>query len=89
MARQNAARRATEGGGWETFISGDPKVLGGKPVLAGTRVPVSIVVGSVGGGMTIAEVMDEYRLTEDQVHAALSYAASLADEERIVSLPPR
>ena len=89
MAKQSAARRVTEGGDWESFISGDPRILDGKPVITGTRVPVSIVVGSVGGGMTVAEVMEEYRLTQDQVHAALSYAASLADEERIVPLPPR
>ncbi len=89
MAKQTTKRRVTVGGGWETFIAGDAKILGGKPVIAGTRVPVSIVVGSVGGGMTVAEVMEEYRLTEGQVQAALSYAASLADEERIIALPAR
>jgi len=46
--------------------------LGGRPVVKGTRTPVSLVVGSVGGGMTVDEVMHEYRLTRAQVLAALT-----------------
>ena len=88
MARQSAARRKQEGGDWEHLISGDPKILGGKPVVRGTRVPASLVVGCVGGGMTVEEVMYEYRLTRAQVLATLSYAAEVIDEERIVPLLP-
>jgi uncharacterized protein (DUF433 family) len=88
MARQSAARRHYESDEWERLISGDPKVLGGKPVLKGTRTPVSLVVGSVGGGMTVDEVMHEYRLTRPQVLAALRYAADVVDEERLVPLLP-
>lgn len=88
MARQSAARRKQEGVNWEHLISGDPKILGGKPVIRGTRVPASLVVGCVGGGMTVEEVMCEYRLTRAQVLATLSYAAEVIDEERIVPLLP-
>jgi uncharacterized protein (DUF433 family) len=88
MARQSAARRKHESGDWERLISGDPKILGGKPVIKGTRVPASLVVGCVGGGMTIDDVMHEYRLTRAQVLAALTYAAEVIDEERIVPLHP-
>ena len=70
------------------LISGDPKILGGRPVVKGTRTPVSLVVGSVGGGMTVDEVMHEYRLTRAQVLAALTYAAEVVGEERIVPLLP-
>jgi uncharacterized protein (DUF433 family) len=49
---------------------------------------VSLVVGSVGGGMTVDEVMHEYRLIRAQVLAALTYAAQVVGEERLVPLLP-
>jgi uncharacterized protein (DUF433 family) len=88
MARQSAARRHHESDEWQHLISGNPKILGGKPVIKGTRMPVSLVVGCVGGGMTVDEVMHEYRLTRSQVLAALTYAAEVVDEERLVPLLP-
>jgi uncharacterized protein (DUF433 family) len=83
MARQSAARRRHEADEWQHLISGDPKILGGKPVIKGTRMTVSLVVG-----MTVDEVMHEYRLTRAQVLAALTYAAEVVGEERIVPLLP-
>ena len=88
MARQSAATRRREIDEWQHLISGDPKILGGRPVVKGTRTPVSLVVGSVGGGMTVDEVMHEYRLTRAQVLAALTYAAQVVGEERLVPLLP-
>jgi uncharacterized protein (DUF433 family) len=37
-------------------IVSDPGILGGKPVIKGTRVPVSLVLGKLAGGMSIDEV---------------------------------
>jgi uncharacterized protein (DUF433 family) len=88
MARQSAARRHQENEDWERVISGNPKALGGKPVIKGTRIPVSPIVGCVGGGMTVEEVMHEYRLNSAQLLAALRYAADVVNEERIVPLLP-
>ena len=51
----------------------DPEIRFGKPVIEGTRVPVELVVGKLGGGMSMDEVMDEYALTREDVLAALSY----------------
>jgi uncharacterized protein (DUF433 family) len=67
-------------------VSVDPKVHHGAVVITGTRVPVSIVVGSLAGGMSKAEVMAEYDLTREQVEAALAYAASLVSETEVVPL---
>jgi uncharacterized protein (DUF433 family) len=64
-------------------IIADEKISFGKPVIEGTRVPVEIVVGKLGGGMSIEEVMDDYVLTREDVLAALSYAASVLEGERI------
>ena len=60
---------------WNEHITIDPGIQGGKPVIKGTRMPVHIIVGSLAGGMSIEEVCEQYRLTEEQVRAALGYAA--------------
>jgi len=65
------------------YITIQPNVRFGKPVIIGTRVPVYLIVGKIAGGMTIEEVMREYELTREQVQAALKYAAHLIAEEEI------
>ena len=65
------------------YITVNAKVRFGKPVIAGTRVPVDLVVGKIAGGMAVDEVMKEYDLTRGQVLAALRYAADLVSQEEI------
>ena len=71
---------------WRKQISMDPEVMGGKPVIKGTRVPVEIVVGSLAGAMSVSDVCEQYRLSRDQVKAALAYAAETLAEERVYAL---
>lgn len=66
-------------------ITVDPGVQFGKPVIAGTRVPVEIIVGNIAAGMAIEEVMEEYRLTRDDVLAALRYASKVVAEETVMA----
>jgi uncharacterized protein (DUF433 family) len=63
-------------------ISIDPKVMGGKPVIAGTRVTVEQIIRECARGLTVAEIVDQYpRLNREDVLAALDFAADyLADE---------
>ena len=65
------------------YIAVDPAVRFGKPVIAGTRVPVDLIVGKIAGGMTAEDVMQEYDLTKEQVQATLKYAAYLVAEEEL------
>ena len=65
----------------------NPRIMGGKPVIKGTRVPVQVVVGALAGGMSAAEVCKEYRMTAGDVQAALAYAAEALAEEKIHALP--
>lgn len=58
----------------------DEGVRFGKPVIKGTRVPVDLVVGKLGGGMSIEDVCKEYEITRDDVLAALSYASRVVSE---------
>jgi uncharacterized protein (DUF433 family) len=62
---------------WKDRIAADPARGHGDPCVRSTRVPVSTVVGSLGGGMSFAEVEAEYGITEADIRAALSYAAEL------------
>ena len=64
----------------------DPKVCHGKPVIRGTRMPVSLIVGSLAGGMGFEEVEREYTLTRFQIRAALKFAGELVDQEEHHSL---
>jgi uncharacterized protein (DUF433 family) len=68
-------------------ITVDPRVRFGKPVIKGTRVPVDLIVGKLAGGMSVEEVAREYEITEEDVRAALRYAAEIlsAEEVRISS----
>ena len=65
----------------------DPAVSHGKPVIRGTRVPVTVVVGSLAGGMTFEEVQREYDVTADDIRAALRFVAELAEQESFHPLP--
>lgn len=61
----------------------DPAVRFGKPVIKGTRVPVEVVIGKLAGGISVDAVADEYGITEDDVRAALSYAAQVLASQEI------
>lgn len=62
-------------------VSVDPEIHHGKPVIAGTRIPASVIVGHLGAGDSIETVMEAYKLTDEQVRAALRYV--LASEQSI------
>ena len=57
----------------------DPEIQHGKPVIRGTRVPLTRIVGGLAGGMTKEEIMREYEITEEDIEAALIYAAELIE----------
>ena len=64
-------------------ITVDPKIMLGKPVIKGTRLPVEIIVEKIAYGATIDGLKKDYPfLKEDDIRAALLYAAKrIANEE--------
>ena len=56
-------------------IISDSEILGGEAVIKGTRIPVSLIHGHPSEGMSKEEIEYEYDLTEEDVRAALGYAA--------------
>jgi len=62
-------------------ITFDPKVMGGRACIRGTRVTVSLIVNLVANGMSIGEILEAYPYLEaEDVRQALRYAAMLAEE---------
>lgn len=71
-------------------ISINPKVMVGKPVIRGTRIPVELIVRMVAQGIPFADILAEYpRLTAEDIQAALLFAAdSVANEDiQLLSVP--
>jgi uncharacterized protein (DUF433 family) len=68
-------------------ITQDPTVMGGKACVRGMRVTVGMIVGQIGAGHTIEELLKDYPYLErEDILQALKYAAWLA-EDREVALP--
>ena len=69
-------------------ITVDPDVMVGKPVIAGTRVPVALVLRMIGQGIPGERILEEYpQLEAADIQAAVAYAARVVDLEEIFPLP--
>jgi len=69
------------------LISADPQVMHGQAVIAGTRVPVSVILDCLAAGMAAEEIVAEYpAVSTAGVRAAAAYGAALAREE-LLPLP--
>lgn len=59
-------------------ITINPKIMFGKPVITGTRIPVEIILDKLEVGQTTEEILQDYpRLTEADIKAAVAYANKL------------
>ena len=59
-------------------IVSDPKIMMGKPVVEGTRIPVELILEKLGAGESVAQILEAHpRLTEEGVRAALTFAAKV------------
>ncbi|MBI4311138.1 MAG: DUF433 domain-containing protein [Chloroflexi bacterium] len=66
-------------------IEVNPKVMLGKPVIRGTRIPVELILRKLSDGATQADLLDAYpRLHHEDIQAALKYAADLVAHEESV-----
>jgi uncharacterized protein (DUF433 family) len=69
------------------LISADPRVMHGQAVLAGTRVPVSVILDCLAAGMTAAEIVAEYPVvTAAGVRATAAYGAEASERQHAVAV---
>jgi uncharacterized protein (DUF433 family) len=67
----------------------DPQVMMGKPVIAGTRITVELILRKLSEGASDEDLIDGYpRLTREDIRAAMRYAAETIAHEEIILVPP-
>lgn len=72
---------------WQDRIVVDPAILTGKPVIKGTRLAVEFVLDLLAEGWTREEIGRNYpSLTDEDIRAALRYAAEALKRERVYPL---
>jgi len=70
-------------------IEVNPKVMLGKPVIRGTRIPVELILRKLSDGAAEAEILEAYpRLKAEDIRAAIRYAADTIAHEETVPLEP-
>jgi uncharacterized protein (DUF433 family) len=72
---------------WRERVSFDQNICHGKPCITGTRVMVSVLIDNVADRVPRDVIMREYHVQEEDIDAALGYAADLARDPVISLLP--
>jgi uncharacterized protein (DUF433 family) len=63
----------------------NPRVMLGKPIIRGTRIPVELILRKLSEGASEAELLDAYpRLSKADIQAAIRYAADTIAREEVV-----
>lgn len=67
---------------WRDHIHSDPEILGGKPVVRGTRISVELILEYLADGGTVADILDGYPgLTAKDIRAAVAFSLDLLVKE--------
>lgn len=71
-----------------TRITANPNILGGKPIIRGTRITVHLVLDLLAAAETTETILRDYypHLSPEDVQACLEYAARLAANEICIDL---
>ena len=71
---------------WKEHIHSDDRILGGKPVIRGTRISVELVLEYVADGCSVADILAAYpHLTDADVRAALTFAHDMVAGEKTIA----
>lgn len=74
---------------WRDRIIIDPAIHHGDPCIKGTRIPVSVIAGSIADGDSLDEVIAGYpQLTPEDIRAALKFAAEAVNNTDFIPLHP-
>ncbi len=65
----------------------DPQVMGGKPVIRGTRLTVEYILGLLAQGATVDEIVEEYKgITPEDIQACLLFATKSLESTSFMPL---
>ena len=68
-------------------VSSKPEIMYGKLVIAGTRIPVDLILEKLASGETYEQIIDAHpKLTEESIRGALQYAAEVLRSESIYQI---
>jgi uncharacterized protein (DUF433 family) len=82
--------KEAKGPAYEDRITADPRILGGKPVVRGTRIAVGLVLEELANNPDIKELLAAHPdLTRADVQACLSYARAMVTGEEVSPKPPK
>ncbi len=70
----------------EKGIMEDPEILGGKPVIAGTRISVELILEKLAAGRPPEEILSSHYLSPDAIETAIRYTQSLPKEHPLAQL---
>ena len=72
---------------WQDYITSDPEILFGKPVILGTRIPVHLILEKLGKGETFPQLLSAYpRLSKEAIFACLIFAANTVESEAVIAV---
>ncbi len=72
---------------WHDYIHSDPEILGGKPVVKGTRLSVDFILSLLAGGWQESQLFESYpHLTPESLRAIFAYASESVQDERYVQV---
>lgn len=72
---------------WTEYIEQKSGVLGGKPIIKGTRIAVDLILEKIGAGESIDDLLAAYpHLTKEQLLACISYGAAVIRNETIIPI---
>jgi|UniRef100_UPI0035C9484E uncharacterized protein (DUF433 family) len=67
---------------WRDHIHSNPDILGGKPVVKGTRISVELILEYLADGGSVADIIDGFpHLTEADIRAAVAFSLDLLVKE--------
>lgn len=67
----------------------NPRILGGKPIIDGTRISVEFILDLLASDVSEEEILEDYsHLTKEDIHACLRYAARSYRNEVYLELEP-
>lgn len=74
---------------WTDHIHADPAILGGKPVIKGTRLAVDFVLALLAEGWSRQQLQTNYpQLTDDALRAVFAYAAEVLHDQTLLPIRP-